>query len=104
MNLQQQREEARRRRLINRSVVQHRQRYFEDVRRGVVTQVMPLGRVLPGPLTRPSLRLPGPEMIDSPAATLTLKVGIVAAMFGLLLQFRAPLLNAVLSLLPGVTG
>ena len=32
MNLQQQREEARRRRLINRSVVQHRQRYFDEVR------------------------------------------------------------------------
>ncbi|MBA4284664.1 MAG: hypothetical protein C0434_03935 [Xanthomonadaceae bacterium] len=104
MNLQQQREEARRRRLINRSVVQHRQRYFDDVRRGVVTQSLPLGRVLPGPLTPSPLPMQEPEMIDSPAITLTLKFGIVAAMFGLLVQFREPLLNAVLSLLPGVTG
>ena len=36
MNLQQQREEARRRRLVNRSLIQHRKQYFDDIRRNLV--------------------------------------------------------------------
>lgn len=104
MNLQQQREEARRRRLINRSVVQHRQRYFDDVRRGVVAQVAPMGRVMPGPLANVPQPMAGPVMIDNPAITATLKTATVAVMLGLLVQFHAPLLNAVLSMFPGVAG
>ena len=104
MNLQQQREEARRRRLINRSVVQHRQRYFDEVRRGVVAQGMPMGRVMPGPLASVPQPVSGPMVIDSPAITAMLKSGIVVVMLGLVAQFHAPLLNAALSMLPGVTG
>lgn len=102
MNLQQQREEARRRRLINRSVVQHRQLYFDDVRRSLVSNA---GIVLRSP---PRLLMPAAQqapVIDSPAITDLLKAGIVTLMLGLLLQHKAALLQAALSLLPsGLIG
>jgi len=104
MNLQQQREEARRRRLISRSLVQHRQRYFEEVRRGVVTPGTTMGRIMPGPLVSSPQAISGPVMIDSPAITSALKTATVGLMLGLLVQFHSPLLNAVLSVLPGATG
>lgn len=104
MNLQQQREEARRRRLINRSVVQHRQRYFDEVRRGIVVQAATPGRELTGPLAISPQFIAGPALPDNPAVTRFLKAGIVATMLGLVVQFRSPLLDAVLSAIPGVAG
>jgi len=105
MNPQQQREEARRRRLVNRSVTQHRQSYFDDVRRGVVAPGIVMGRVMPrGPMSAAPEAPAGPLMIDSPAATALLKTGIVAVMVGLLVQFHAPLATALLSLVPGFAG
>ncbi|WP_293367412.1 hypothetical protein [Nevskia sp.] len=105
MNPQQQREEARRRRLVNRSVTQHRQSYFDDVRRGVVAPGIAMGRVMPrGPMNAAPEALDAPVMIDSPATTLLLKTGIIALMIGLVVQFHAPLVTAVLSLVPDFAG
>ena len=105
MNPQQQREEARRRRLVNRSLTQHRQSYFDDVRRGVVAQSVAMGRVMPrGPMSVAPDVPAGPLMIDSPAATRMLKTGIIALMIGLVVQFHAPLATALLSLIPGFAG
>jgi len=102
MNLQQQREEARRRRLVNRNVAQHRQLYFDEARRGVVSNA--------GTVRRNSPRLvlsaaQGDPIVDSPAITIALKLGIVTLMAGLLVQHKSALLQAVLSLLPsGLIG
>lgn len=112
MNLQQNREEARRRRLVNRSVAQHRQLYFEDVRRGVVN-------VGSASVRRP-LRVAGRvddrfdggfdsaqdhDGADHSAMTLIVKGGIVLTMLGMLVQFREPLLAAAVALLPsGLAG
>ena len=98
MNLQQQREEARRRRLVNRSLTQHRKQYFDDVRRSLV-----LGNLtaLPSVEVQPQ----GQIVIDSPAITQALKLGIVLSMAAVLLQNATPLLKAVASLLPsGLIG
>lgn len=93
MNLQQQREEARRRRLINRSQAQHRKLYFDDVRRSLVVG----SRLPPSPaITDQQDRAP----TDSEITTRVLKFGIVAMMAGLLVQHATPLLQAVASLLP----
>ena len=105
MNPQQQREEARRRRQLIRSVAQHRQTYFDDVRRRVVVPGTAMGRVMPrGPMSAAAEMPAGPAMIESPAATLALKTGIVALMAGLLVLFHAPLATALLSLVPGFVG
>jgi len=102
MNPQQQREEARRRRLVNRSVVQHRQRHFDDVRRGVVTPTMMLNRDLPrGTLNPVQGEIGHPVMIDNPAITRMVKVAIIGTMAGLLLQFQSPLSTLLLSLIAG---
>lgn len=98
MNLQQQREEARRRRLVNRSLIQHRKQYFDDVRRSLV-----LGNLtaLPSVEVQPQ----GQIVIDSPAITQALKLGIVLSMAAVLLQNATPLLKAAASLLPsGLIG
>jgi hypothetical protein len=105
MNPQQQREEARRRRLVNRSVTLHRQSYFDDVRRGVVVPGAAMGRVMPrGPMSPTPAAPTGPRMIDSPAATAMLKTAIIATMVGFVVQFHAPLAAALLSLVPGFSG
>jgi hypothetical protein len=98
MNLQQQREEARRRRLVNRSLIQHRKQYFDDVRRSLVVGNLTM---LPAADMRPQ----DPTVIDSPAITRTLKLGIVMVMAAVLLQNAVPLLKAAASLLPsGLIG
>jgi len=101
MNLQQQREEARRRRLVNRNVAQHRQLYFDEARRGVVSSAGTIRR-------SPRLVLSADQsdpVVDSPAITIALKLGIVTLMAGLLIQHKGVLLQAVLSLLPsGLIG
>lgn len=102
MNLQQQREEARRRRLVNRSVAQHRQLYFDDARRGVVSTV---GNQRRSPLRLASAAGHNEPAIDSPAITRALKIGIVTMMAGLLTQHGAALLQAATTLLPfGLVG
>ncbi len=94
MNLQQQREEARRRRLINRSLMQHRKLYFDDVRRSLVT-----GNRLP-----PSIDIADqqdqPPVFDGEIATRVLKLCIVVAMAALLIQHATPLLQVAARLLP----
>lgn len=98
MNLQQQREEARRRRLVNRSLIQHRKQYFDDIRRNLVIGNL---TVLPVVDTRPQEQ----AVIDSPAITQALKTAIVIAMTAVLIQNAVPLLKALASLLPsGLIG
>ncbi|MDP3295117.1 MAG: hypothetical protein Q8M37_10335 [Nevskia sp.] len=102
MNQQQQREEARRRRLINRNVAQHRQLYFDDARRGVVSNAGTVRRNTP---RLASVADQSDLIIDSPLITFALKLGIVALMVGLLIQHQAALLQGMLSLLPsGLIG
>ncbi|GAC1622276.1 MAG: hypothetical protein NVS9B10_06070 [Nevskia sp.] len=93
MNLRQHHEEARRRRLINRSVTQHRQIFFEAIRGSTVNYAA-------APVRRCASRLqPGTQDIDDPAMTRVLQVGIVLAMVATVFVVRVPLMAVLTSLL-----
>jgi len=95
MNLQQQREAVRRRRLVSRGAQPHRQRHLDEIRLGRVAS-----RMIVRPAAGPVADLqPG---LDDPAATRLVKIAIIATMVGLLAQFHAPLLAVALAALPGI--
>lgn len=91
MNLRQHHEEARRRRLINRSAAQHRQIFFEAIRGSTVSHATV-------PMRRSARQQPGAQDIDDPRMTLALQAGIVLSMLGTIVMFRAPLAAALQSL------
>ena len=93
MNLRQHHEEARRRRLINRSAAQHRQIFFDAVRGSTVSYVA-------APSRRTSARTQPPiQDIDDPVMTRVVQIGIVLAMAAITYAVRAPLMVAWMSLL-----
>ncbi len=93
MNLRQHHEEARRRRLINRSVAQHRHLLFEAIRHSTVNYAAaPVRRMT----ARPQQAM---QDIEDPAMTRLLQAGIVLAMLATLFVVRVPLIAAISSLL-----
>lgn len=97
MNPRQHLEEARRRRLVNRSVVQHRQMYFDTIRRSTVNYAT-------APVRRSARLQPVPQDIEEPAMTRLLQAGILLAMAATLYVVREPLLAALGSLLSPILG
>lgn len=93
MNLQQQREAVRRRRLVSRGVQQMRQRHLDEIRLGIVASQFAQRSTHHVARPDPSTQL------EDPATTLAVKATIVLTMAGLLLQFHAPLAEAALGLL-----
>lgn len=98
MNLQQQREAVRRRRLVTRGVQQMRQRHLDEVRLGVVASQFAHRSAHHVMQPDPSVQL------ELPAVTLAVKAMIVLTMAALLLQFHAPLADAALSVLASVVS
>lgn len=92
MNQQTFQQEARRRRLINRSAAQHRQLFFEAIHGNTLRQSA-------GQVRRASRSPQRLAEIESPAITLAVQSGIVLGMVGMLVLFRAPLTAALLSLI-----
>jgi hypothetical protein len=91
MNLRQHHEEARRRRLINRSAAQHRQIMFETIRGTTVNYST-------APVRRSTRQQPGTQDIDDPRMTFALQASIVLAMLGTVMLFHAPLASALKAL------
>ncbi len=91
MKLHPNREEARRRRLVNRSAAQNRQIFFDAIHGNTVN----VGTM---PTRRSSRQAMATPDIDDPRVTLALKAGVLSTMLGTVLLFRAPLLTALQSL------
>jgi hypothetical protein len=97
MNLRQYHQEARRRRLINRSVAQHRRVFFEAIR-GSTVRYAAAANYATAPVRRSARLQPGPQDLDDPVMTRALQFGIVLTMVATIVLFRAPLVEALRAL------
>lgn len=99
MNLRQYHQEARRRRLINRSAAQHRRVFFEAIRGSTVRYAAAANYATATAPVRRSARLqPGPQDLDDPVMTRALQFGIVLTMVATVVLFRGPLVEALQAL------
>lgn len=92
MNQQTYQQEARRRRLINRSAAQHRQIFFEAIHGNTLRQSA-------GQVRRAGRQPQRLAEIESAGMTMAVQASIVLGMFGTVVMFRASLMAALQSLL-----